>query len=158
MNERILAFVTYCAEVILYLYRRIVALETRPYGPIYAIWAEESKVDGHAGGYEWSFGDNSNTPSGEGVVIAFRSRVVALCLQLSDGEVEVELRRNASSGVHDVYASGTKAVKVDYHAAGQIYERGDVLNFRTKRANKNKDGARVVVYLACVDEGLRGLL
>ena len=157
LEQRLRDFASYMGRVARYLYNRIVALETRPYGPIYAIWAEESKVDGHAGGYEWSFGDKSNTPSGEGVVIAFRSRVVALCLQLSDGEVEVELRRNASSGVHDVYASGTKAVKVDYHAAGQIYERGDVLNFRTKRA-KNKDGARVVVYLACVDEGLRGLL
>ena len=159
MNERILAFVTYCAEVILYLYGRIVALEARPYGPIYAIWAEEaSKIDRNSDGYEWSFGNGDNCPSGEGIVIPFRSRVVALCLQIADGEAEVELRRNAESAVHDVRASGNKAVQVDYHNQGQIYEQGDVLNFRTTDANKNKGGGRVVVYLACIDESLRALL
>lgn len=153
------AFATYLGQVTAYLYGRIVALEQRPYGPIYAIWAEEaSKIDRNSDGYEWSFGNGDNCPSGEGIVIPFRSKVVALCLQIADGEAEVELRRNGESAVHDVRASGNKAVQVDYHAQGQVFEQGDVLNFRTTDANKNKGGGRVIVYLACIDESLRALL
>ena len=159
LSEALRAFATYLGQVTAYLYGRIVALEQRPYGPIYAIWAEEaSKIDRNSDGYEWSFGNGDNCPSGEGIVIPFRSKVVALCLQVADGEAEVELRRNGESAVHDVRASGNKAVQVDYHRGGQVYEQGDVLNFRTKNANKNKNGGRVVVYLACIDESLRALL
>lgn len=159
LERRLRDFAVLTAQYLWFLYERITGLESRPYGPIYAIWAEEaSKIDRNSDGYEWSFGNGDNCPSGEGIVIPFRSRVVALCLQIADGEAEVELRRNGESAVHDVRASGSKAVQVDYHQGGQVFEQGDVVNFRTVFANGNKGGGRVVVYLACIDESLRGLL
>lgn len=159
LERRLRDLMALLAQVVWFLYSRIVGLEQRPYGPIYAIWAEEaSKIDENNDGFEWSYGNGANTPSGEGVVVAFRSKLVALCLQISDGDVEVELRRNGTSTGHDVRTSGKGAVKVDYHGNGAVFEPGDVLNFRTIYADKNKDGGRVTAYLVCIDDSLKGLL
>lgn len=159
LERRLRELTSLLAQYLWFLYERILGLEARPYGPIYAIWAEEAaRIDRNNSGYEWSFGNGDNCPSGEGIVIPFRSRVVSLCLQISDGDCEVELRRNEQSAVHDVRASGTRAVQVDFHENGTVFEPGDVLNFRTVAANKNKNGGRVVVYLAVVDDSLKGLL
>lgn len=159
LERRLRDLAVLIAQYVWFLYERITGLESRPYGPIYAIWAEEaSKIDRNSDGYEWSYGNGDNTPNGEGVVIAFRSKLVALALQISDGDVEVELRRNDVTTGHDVRISGEKAVKVDYHENGAIFEPGDVLNFRTILADKNKGGGRVTAYLVCTDDSLKGLL
>lgn len=100
-------------------------------GNLYAIWAEENSTLG-GGSTEWAFGNGANTPANQGIVIAFKSWLVASSLNLKQGSATIAIFKNGVE-VAEIVSGGT-ANKALYDTPIS-YEAGDVLGFRTKTAS-----------------------
>lgn len=138
--------------------------------PIYPIWAEADAVL-VALGYDWSFGTGLAATSGLGIVIPFRSALIALSLSLTidaafdsnafDPEAfdpnafsllgssgaKVEVERDAT--VEPLYAVeiilGQEA-HVEFHTPLE-FSAGSVLNFRTFSQTDSNPGSRVCAWM-----------
>lgn len=125
--------------------------------PLYnfAIWAEENATGvglstGTNGGYQWSFGNGDDTPSGNGFVMLGDYEIIGMALNVEgtpSGTGTVEIERNGVLTGKSV--SGNFSVT---NKASTIFgtplsgSDGDVLNFKTT-ATAGGDSARVVMFI-----------
>ena len=135
---------------------------------VYAIWAEEN-ADLGGNQSEWAFGNGANTTNirpGGGVVICFRSRLIGMSLNVGDGNsnsvtftVTVQATKNGYDPVQNpevatvtVTGENLASTYVDLRDTDStdsnsklIYNKGDVIGFRTSAASPGSATDRGIV-------------
>ena len=138
--------------------------------PIYPIWAEADAVL-TALGFDWSFGTGLATTSGLGIVIPFRSALIALSLSLAtdaafdsnafdpnsfdpnafsllgSSQAKVEVERDAViESLYAVAITAGQEAHVEFHTPLE-FGAGSVLNFRTFSQTDSNPGSRVCAWM-----------
>lgn len=121
-------------------------------GSIFTIFAEERSALG-SNSYEWSFGDSDASQSGFGIVIPFRSELIALTLNIRGGKATVEARNNKASSGLSITANpiyGLNAYTVTQKSI--IYQPGDILGFKTLTSSNVSDGGKVAAWFRTINQ------
>jgi hypothetical protein len=132
----------------------IAELQLPPDDMFFSVWAEENNLNNSPstsvnGGNQWSFGNGDETPSADGIVLAYPAKLIGMSLNVEAAGFtsSVYVQKNGvdiTGASIDLTVANGNAKYIKFPTPFD-FAAGDVVNFHTT-ATGNGDSARVTAF------------